>query len=72
MTPKEKAKELYDKFKEETDGIAGYNYDSVNIECALIAVNEILEDREEIDGMRVINDPYWLEVKKEIENFKLK
>ena len=72
MTPKEKAKELYDKFKEETDGIAGYNYDSVNIECALIAVNEILEDREEIEGMRVINDPYWLEVKKEIENFKLK
>lgn len=72
MTPKEKAKQLYDKFKEETDGIAGYNYDSVNIECALIAVNEILEDREEIDGMRVINDPYWLEVKKEIENFKLK
>jgi translation elongation factor EF-4 len=72
MTPKEKAKQLYDKFKEETDGIAGYNYDSVNIECALIAVNEILEDREEIDGMRVINDPYWLEVKKEIESFKLK
>ena len=72
MTPKEKAKQLYDKFKEETDGIAGYNYDSVNIECALIAVNEILEDREEIDGMRVINDPYWLEVKKEIENFKNK
>jgi hypothetical protein len=72
MTPKEKAQELYDKFKKETDEIAGYNYDSVNIKCALIAVNEILEDREEIDGMRVINDPYWLEVKKEIENFKLK
>ena len=72
MTPKEKAKQLYDKFKKETDGIASYNYDSVNIKCALIAVNEILEDREEIDGMRVINDPYWLEVKKEIENFKLK
>ena len=68
MTPKEKAQQLYDKFKEETDGIAGYNYDSVNIKCALIAVNEILEDREEIDGMRVINDPYWLEVKKEINN----
>lgn len=36
-------------------------------QCALIAVNEILEDRVEIDGMRVINDLYWLEVKKEIE-----
>ena len=43
MTPQEKAKQLYDKFKEETDGIAGYNYDSVNIKCALIAIDEIIE-----------------------------
>ena len=34
---------------------------------ALIAVEEILKDKEEIDGMRIINDPYWLEVKQEIE-----
>ena len=36
-------------------------------QCALIAVNEILEDRKEVDGMRVINDPYWLDVKQELE-----
>lgn len=42
MTPEEYAKELVDKFRKETDGIAGYNYDSVNLQCALIAVDEIL------------------------------
>ena len=42
MTPKEKAKELVDKFRQQTDGIAGYNYDDVNKQCALIAVDQIL------------------------------
>lgn len=36
-------------------------------ECALIAVNLILEDGETVDGMRVEYNPYWLEVKQEIE-----
>ena len=40
----------------------------LSLKCALIAVNLILKDREEMDGMRVINDPYWLEVKQEIES----
>lgn len=35
--------------------------------CALIAVEELLKDTEEIDGMRVINNPYWMEVRNEIE-----
>ena len=39
----------------------------LSLKCALIAVNLILKDREEMDGMRVINDPYWLEVKNELE-----
>jgi hypothetical protein len=79
MTPKEKVKELVDKFKqvelydsmEPTDldckiqDITSSSFTAK--QCALIAVNEILKDREEIDGMRVINDPYWLEVKQEIE-----
>jgi len=62
MTPKEKAAELVDKFSNEclltTDG---------GKVAALIAVNEILKDREEIDGMRIINDPYWMEVKQELK-----
>jgi len=79
MTPTEKAIELVDKFKqvelydsmEPTDldckiqDITSSSFTAK--QCALIAVNEILKDREEIDGMRVINDPYWLEVKQEIE-----
>jgi hypothetical protein len=68
MTPKEKAEELVNKYNKGSDLL----YWSLNWiqakECALIAVDEILKDREEIDGMRVINDPYWLEVKQEINN----
>lgn len=71
MTPKEKAQELVNKFAPYVDTFHKGILENAK-QCALIAVNEILEDREEIDGMRVINDPYWLEVKKEIESFKLK
>ena len=70
MTPQEKAKELIEKYLNMNDGLI-QEFIPIPIEgakqCALIAVDEILKDREEIDGMRVINDPYWLEVKQEIE-----
>jgi len=72
MTPKEKAKELFNKYcfairTEETD--SGYFTNVIYAkDCALIAVDEILNDKEEIDGMRIINDPYWIKVKQEIEN----
>jgi hypothetical protein len=72
MTQKEKAKELFNKYcfairTEETD--SGYFTNIIYAkDCALIAVDEILKDKEEIDGMRIINDLYWLAVKKEIEN----
>ena len=72
MTPKEKAKELFNKYcfairTEETD--SGYFTNVIYAKnCALIAVDEILNDKEEIDGMRIINDPYWIKVKQEIEN----
>jgi hypothetical protein len=69
MTPQEKAKEIFDRMYEaipaHPEG-GSIEYDAAK-ECALIAVDEILEDRKQIDGMRVINDPYWLEVKNEIE-----
>jgi hypothetical protein len=63
MTPKEKAKELVDKY---------YHLFSVELEntidlreakqCALIAVDEILEE------CRLEKDWYWQEVKTEINN----
>jgi hypothetical protein len=69
MTPKEKAEELVNKFRQQTDGIAGYNYDNVNKQCALIAVDEILDDdmygMEEEHFEKRIN--YWEEVKQEIK-----
>jgi len=67
MTPKEKAKELLDNMTTNTDdGILMYRNQYAK-ECALIAVDEILKDKEIIDGMRVINDPYWQEVRQELE-----
>ena len=69
MTPKEKAQDIWVKYYELVDDIYSNEAAKKNAKMyALIAVNEILKDREEIDGLRVINDPYWLEVKQEIIN----
>ena len=69
MTPKEKADQLFGRFAMYLR--ANLRYDEEANEdakqCALIAVDEILEETMERDGMRVINNPYWLEVKQEIE-----
>jgi hypothetical protein len=69
MTPKEKAEDIWVKYWEIVDDIYSNEAAKKNAKMyALIAVDEILKDREEIDGMRIINDPYWLEVKQEIIN----
>ena len=68
-TPKDKAKELVDKFS-----VVGLQQRNEGIECALIAVDEILkiipqneymEDRGEFNENRELI--YWKEVKEEIE-----
>ena len=65
MTPKEKAEELVDKFYPMfTNSVR----DTLAKQCALIAVDEILEETMERDGMRVVNNQYWVDVKNEIEN----
>jgi hypothetical protein len=68
MTPKEKAKELYCKYT-----------DVLNIrdlqtranpfakQCALIAVDEILNHHSQEQGLYRIDTYYWQEVKKEID-----
>jgi hypothetical protein len=71
MTAKEKAKELFNKYEKKLMyDYNNYHY-KYNLEhckqCALIAVEELLSETEERDGMRVINNPYWLEVRNEIE-----
>ena len=67
MTPKEKAKELVDKFAK----IDGYQ-DSIDLskcdyekQCALIAVDEILNIKSVDKDYDLSN--YWEEVKQEIE-----
>ena len=80
MTPKEKAQELYDKMHIEI-----YNRDMYNDlfrakQCALIAVDEILELKETQEEYQIQYDngewsrelgyrysKYWQEVKQEIE-----
>lgn len=75
MTPKEKAKELVDKFIKHTNS----DWDLKDIisaqQCAIIAVDEILDNRcgmrngEFIaDGDIYCSENYWNEVKTEINN----
>lgn len=58
MTPKEKAKELFDKMYWHFRTVADTD---ICKQCALIAVDEILEE------CRLERDWYWEEVKQEIE-----
>ena len=73
MTPQEKAKELVNKFRDFADGIdSETDRFSPNIErknakkCALIAVDEILNNDNNFFNTYSQND-YWLQVKQEIE-----
>jgi len=65
MTPKDKAKELVDKFSDLEDGEM---YIGKAKQCAIIAVDEIMKqcyDYRDID-LQASYD-YWEEVKQEIE-----
>ena len=81
MTPKEKASELFDKYYRLFNNFPNYQYVIENLntiqdeklytakQCALIAVDEIIEDNR-INYMILgvgINKYYWKEVKKEIQ-----
>ena len=72
MTPKEKAKEIYTKIFDKF--FSSYETDMIAKECAIIAVNEIIDEIIEIDSQMSEthlldkNLKYWIEVKKEIEN----
>lgn len=64
MTPKEKAKELIEKYQ--FVEIANYTSIFEVKECALIAVNEIIDNYEE-KYKYCLTKIYWEEVKYEIE-----
>ena len=67
MTPKEKAAELIEKYKNSKDefGYDLFDLDSSAKQCALIAVDEILKITW-VDKFLITED-YWQEVKQEIE-----
>ena len=71
MTPKEKAKELIDKFihSESQDGYNDVRDIHAAIRCALIAVDEILDaiDWDYYEGRMEIEQNYWEQVKQELE-----
>ncbi len=65
MTPKEKAQELYDKY--EFVYIQNYTSKHEVKQCALIAVDEILNSRPAITDSQIEYQNYWQQVKTEIE-----
>ena len=70
MTPKDKAQELVDKFRNEITSFLGDNMKKINAKkCALIAVDEILFLLEfNLDFRMERSIIYYLEVKQEIQN----
>lgn len=64
MTPKEKAKNLYIKYKD----VLGFIYTTNEIKkCVLIAVEEIIDELVDIDdGQTTMPYKYWQNVKIEI------
>lgn len=74
MTPKEKAEELLTKYTIATwiklDEIKFLTTIPTARECALIAVEEILNSRPVITDSQFEYNKYWEEVKKEIENYE--
>lgn len=71
MTPKEKAKELFEKCMQPIDGLHKYPMcNDTAKQCALIAVDEIIDVLVDLSfgEFTFINDVvYWQEVKQEIE-----
>jgi hypothetical protein len=59
MTPKEKAQELIDKY----DSILTYK----SKQCALVAVDELINQEEKYNNGSFYSSKYWKEVKQHIE-----
>ena len=71
MTPKQKAEELFDKMSTNNGDEHHHCTYYVAKQCALIAVDEILDLKHIVSLRRNMHEmelEYWEEVKKEIEN----
>jgi hypothetical protein len=63
MTPQEKAKELFDKYYTELPDFAGYQDLETAKQCALIAVDEVINSMTVATSVHL---PYWQQVKHEL------
>jgi hypothetical protein len=71
MTPKQKAEELIAKMRRPINDDYYVDFNDYAKECALIAVDEILEATKKYDytlGPNPSYNDYWLKVKYQIEN----
>ena len=71
MTPKDKAQELVDKFRNEITSFLGDNMKKINAKkCALVAVDELIKIHYLLTNTNDTSPSiiYWKEVKQEIEN----
>jgi hypothetical protein len=70
MTPKQKAQELVNKMERPLNDDYYVDFNNYAKQCALIAVDEILEATKRYDytlGPKPSYNDYWLKVKYEIE-----
>jgi cell fate (sporulation/competence/biofilm development) regulator YmcA (YheA/YmcA/DUF963 family) len=69
MESKEKAKELVDRFRN-VDYLKDYEGmdEELAQQCAIIAVDEIINSRPAITDSQIDYQEYWQQVKQEIEN----
>ena len=69
MIPKKKAEELVKVYYKLLPISASFEY-SLNIckQCALIAVDEIIKDRERLKDAFFYDLNYWIQVRNEINN----
>ena len=71
MTPKEKAIELWWKYYNRIEHTLSEEYSPhenfITKQCALIAVDEIIKDRERLNDALFYDSEYWQEVKQELE-----
>jgi hypothetical protein len=71
MTPKEKAKQLFESFEDDLMESDVYFLEAAKKRCALIAVNEIIDIFENIDDIQGWYHSYWESVKIEIEKIEI-
>ena len=71
MTPKEKAKELFDKHFEFVEALSTRNQIYNAKQCALITVDEIIDTHQWDGGIDYDEMRYWEQVKQEIKNITL-